>query len=188
MADTQHKPEYDEGKFRKLFLYVHARLAGDPSNGSIKSNKVLFFSDFIHYATYGAPISGVDYVHHKFGPTPKGAKRIQEELIESGEANLSVIGWGGSYQKMLFPVNKPDLSPFKPDEIDTVNMVLEALSDKTAMQASDVSHAWLAWQLTREGEDIPYSWALMYDGPVPEETYDYAEQLEKQLRESLAAA
>ena len=181
-------PKYDEGKFRELFLYVHARLAGDPSNGSLKSNKVLFFSDFIHYAAFGRPITGVPYIHRQFGPAPSGAKRVQKDLIESDDADLVVIGSGPAYQKMLFPKRKPDLSEFTPEEISTVNMVLEALKDHTGHEASDFSHAWLAWKLTRMGEEIPYSWGLMYDGPVPDETFTFAEGLVQEIREQAGAA
>ncbi len=174
--------EYDEGKFRELFLYVCARLGGDPSNGSVKANKVLFFSDFFHYADTGKPITGVEYVHHRLGPAPKGVLQIQQALIDSGEADQVILMNGSRAQKMLFPKRKVDLDRFTADEISTVELVLDTLKDSTADEASEFSHAYLAWQLTTERETIPYHFVFMYEGPVPEETFGFADELIEEIR------
>ncbi len=186
-AKTATEPRYDADKFRELILYVSARLAGDPSNGSVKSNKVMFFSDFFHYQGTGEPITGVQYVHHRLGPAPKGLTEIQQALIESDQAEQVITYSGPQAQKMLFPKREPDLSKFSAAEISTVEKVLDALKNRTGVEVSELSHALLAWQLTEEREPIPYSWALMYDGPVPDETFDFAETLAKEIRERKSA-
>src|SRR4051794_25639715 len=55
---NQHEPEFNKAKFKEMVLYVASRLAGDPSNGSIKLNKVMAISEFLHYKRFGTPIAG----------------------------------------------------------------------------------------------------------------------------------
>jgi hypothetical protein len=183
MSSQITAPTYHEEKLRELLLYVAARLAGDPSNGSVKSNKAMFFSDFFHYAETGSPITGAEYVHRRLGPAPRGVTRIQQDLIEADEAAMVLVLNGPRAQKMLFPKRKPDLSKFEADEIAAVDQVIETLKSTTAMEASELSHGLLAWKLTGEGEAIPYHWVFMYDGPVPDETYKFAWDLAQDLRE-----
>lgn len=179
---TLEAPEYSEDKFRELFLFVAARLAGDSSNGSVKLNKALFFSDFYHYANTGQAITGAEYVHRELGPAPRGVTRIQQELIDKNEAAQVILRNGPRAQKMLFPSRDADLSTFSAAEIATVTDVLEALKDSTAEDASEISHALLAWKLTDEGQTIPYHWVFMFDGPVPVDTEIVAKELEAEIR------
>lgn len=179
---TPTAPEYSEAKFRELFLFVAARLAGDSSNGSVKLNKALFFSDFYHYANTGEAITGAEYVHRELGPAPRGVTHIQQKLIENNEAAQVILRNGPRAQKMLFPSRDADLSAFSAAEIATVTDVLEALKDSTAEDASNLSHALLAWKLTDEGQTIPYHWVFMFDGPVPVDTEVVAKELEAEIR------
>jgi hypothetical protein len=185
---NQSKIEYDETKFAELILYVASRMAGDPSYGSVKFNKVLFFSDFLHYAVYGTPISGVEYVRHPLGPAPRGIKTLQERLISSGDADLAILRKGGRAQKILFPKRDIDIDMFRSSEIAVVNEVIDALKDNTMDEVSNLSHRYLAWKSAHERATIPYDAIFLYDGPYTDSDILHAESVAKTLRTELKSA
>lgn len=172
---------YNEAKLKELLLYVATRLAGDPSNGTIKMNKVLFFSDVLHYANYGSAITGATYLKQQFGPAPKGIRALQEELISAGEGNMNVV-YGARMQRMFFASRKADLSLFSSTEIDQVNSVIEQLRDSTAMEVSDLTHRMLGWRCAGEREEIPYYSIFLYDGPLTADDVDRGRELARELQ------
>lgn len=182
------KPQFDARKFRELILYVASRLAGDPSNGSIKMNKVLFFSDFLHYARYGSAITGAEYAKHPLGPAPRGIRRVEQELIANAEADMAVVWSNASTQKMLFAKRPADLSLFSGSEIAQVEAVIETLSGRTAMEASEISHLWRGWQVAQDKETIPYAAAFLFNGPVTEDDILLAKHVANNLRPELERA
>lgn len=183
-----YEPKMDESKFAELMLYAASRMAGDPSYGSIKLNKALFFSDFFHYADYGASITGAEYVKHPLGPAPRGIVAIQQKLIERGDAALASSQRGGRQQKMLFALREADLSMFTGNEIAQVEKVISAMSDTTAQEISDISHGMLGWQVAGERETIPYHTVFLYDGPVTDEDVKAAQSVVEELRPELERA
>lgn len=185
---TPQAPEFNKSKFTELLLYLATRLAGDPAYGSIKLNKALFFSDFFYYADHGTSITGAEYVKHPLGPAPRGIVGIQQELIEKGDAALATTVRNGRQQKMLFALREPDLSQFSGKEIARVEGIIDALTDRTGMELSDISHAMLGWQVAGERETIPYCSVFLYDGPVTEEDVKAAQTVAEQLRPELERA
>jgi hypothetical protein len=163
-------------------------MAGDPSYGSVKFNKVLFFSDFLHYADFGTPITGVDYVRHPLGPAPKGYKALQERLIANGDADLAILRKEGRAQKILFPKREVNIDVFKPSEIAVVEEVISALRENTMEEVSDLSHRYLAWKSAREREIIPYQAIFLYDGPYTAADILHAESVTEKLRPELERA
>src|SRR5688572_20719329 len=115
----------DTAKMKELVVYVAARLAGDPHNGTIKRNKVLAFADFGHYAKHGQSITGAEYVKQPYGPAPRGIRQLEHEMAESGDVANVVIGYGPKTQKMLFPSREPELDGFTGAEIASVESALD---------------------------------------------------------------
>ncbi|MGI8806524.1 MAG: Panacea domain-containing protein [Acidimicrobiales bacterium] len=177
--------QYDETKFTELLLYVASRMFGDPSYGSVKRNKVLFFSDFFHYARYGTPITGVEYIAQPLGPAPRGLTSVQQRLIENNEAVMLTSHRGTKIQKMLMAQREPDLSKLTATEIAMVEMVIGFLHDSTGMQASEISHAMLAWKIRTQGDVIPYHSVFLYEGPVTDEEEQLAREIADKLRPEL---
>src|SRR5437762_10146808 len=72
----------DDEKLRELILLIVSRSEDDPTFGSVKLNKLLFYCDFSAYLTYGKPITGQEYFSLKQGPAPRQMKpidRMEEE-------------------------------------------------------------------------------------------------------------
>lgn len=152
---------YDEAKFTEMLLYVAQRLESDRAGGATKLNKVLFFADFAHVRRTGAPISGADYQKLRNGPAPRRLRPVRQLIVSTGQAELRREEFLGYEVHRLIPRRDPDLSLLNPDELATIDKVLEDLSGLNAMQVSALSHAEAGWRLVDEGETIPYQAALV---------------------------
>ena len=172
------KITYDERKFKELLLYVADRLADDRAGGATKVNKVLFFADFAHVRRTGTAITGADYQKLPQGPAPRRLLPVREQLIANSEAQLVREEFLGYEVHRLVPLRAPDTSVFTAAELETIEGVLADLDGLNARQVSDLSHDEAGWQLTDDGETIPYEAALVGARQVRTPT---TERLERQV-------
>lgn len=151
----------DRNKFKELLLYVATKCENDPLFGATKLNKILFYADFYSFLLRSKPITGVQYQHLRHGPAPRMLLPARQELIRAGRAAEAKRMTPGGMQQRLVALEPPDLSGFDADEIALVDQVIEWLRDKNADEVSSLSHLQAGWQLTAEGEDIPYETAIL---------------------------
>lgn len=152
-----HDQSLDRKKLKHLALYIARRCEDDPRFGSIKLNKILFYSDFINYLNHGRSITGAAYKRLEYGPCPSGFHKMQEKMDEKDELKIQKRLYHGKTQKRPIALIEPDISLFTGEEIDTVNYVIQELWGKNGTQVSDMSHEFLGWQLAETYESIPYS-------------------------------
>lgn len=152
---------YDERKLTELVLYVARRLETDRVGGATKLNKLLYFADFAHVRRTGRPITGAEYQKLPQGPAPRRLLPIRDRLVEAGEAEIRRESFLGYEQHRLVATREPDLSIFEPEELESVEGVLEDLAHLTATQVSALSHEEPGWRLVDEGETIPYESAFI---------------------------
>lgn len=148
--------DYDEQKFKELILYIAEKSADDPSFGDTKLNKLLFFSDMLHHAIHGTPISGAVYQKLEFGPAPRRLLPVRREM--ASDKDVAVVRKGRAYARTV-TVNRrsADLRLFSTAEIDTIDEVIDLLRNHDATEVSELSHRLSAgWQHGRMHEDIPY--------------------------------
>src|SRR5262245_38797352 len=88
-----------ERKLQNLILYVAAKCAGDKHFGTVKLNKILFFSDFMAYAVTGSAITGGAYLALDAGPAPRRMPAIREQMIEHRQLAEQVRTVGGGYEE-----------------------------------------------------------------------------------------
>jgi uncharacterized phage-associated protein len=151
----------DDRKLRELVLFIARVSERDEHFGATKLNKILFYSDFWAYRKLGRSISGEKYQKLAHGPAPKRLvpvvrKMERERICASAERDFF-----GRTQKILVALREPDLSLFSGAEIAIVQDVIRKLWDLNASSVSELSHEFLGWQLAAEGEEIPYSTALL---------------------------
>lgn len=156
-----------DAKLKELILYISEKCASQSKYGAVKLNKILYFSDFLYFAVYGSPITGVEYQKLEHGPAPKRLVPLREELIQDGSLaiqNIQLIS-GGTMKK---PVNlrRADLSLFSASEIAVVDQVIEAVRGATADRISELSHRKVGWKVARDREVIPYSTIFLSDEPL----------------------
>ena len=143
----------------KLKALVHfiCEKADDPSVlGSIKLNKVLWYSDVIYYMTTGRPITGETYVKRQHGPVPKHILRVIDELVKEGKiarGRVDHFGYLKNEYIALAPCN-PDV--FSGGEVAIIDEAFKHVCiDNTAKSISEETHG-VIWQLAEMGEEIPY--------------------------------
>lgn len=109
-----------------------------------KMNKLLFYSDFIHYRNYGRGISGNTYVAMQYGPVPRNWSSLYGQL--QGCALMEHIypnGTSGTRIEIA-SVDKA-FNALEDSEIKTIEQVCQVFGSMNAKQISDASHKEQGW-------------------------------------------
>lgn len=162
----------DDDKFRELILLIARKSEGDPRFGAVKLNKLLFYADFLAYMELGKPITGQEYFALRQGPAPRHMFPIREQMKRDGEIAVRAkeTPYSSGTQDRTFALREPDLSGFTPQEIDLVHSVINTCWGHTGSDLSDLTHRFAGWQLAKEKETIPYTFALVdYRAPADDE-------------------
>ena len=156
----RHFPE-DRQKFKELILYISQELASDENYGKTRLAKALFFIDYLAYAKFGKPVTGVECIREEHGPVPQalrdGARSPFEELLSIGDLELRETVLPRNMVRQT-PVAKrpPDLSLFSEDELTLAKDVIESFRGWLGGTVSKYTHQWVGWQSVPLGEVIPY--------------------------------
>lgn len=164
----------------ELILYVSKKCEGDSTFGSIKLNKILWWSDFLAYARYGTPITGSEYRSLEKGPAPKRLVPVRHNLIGAQDAVIQANQVGPTHiQQRVIPLREAELEMFTGREIDLVNQVIRGLWEETAQTVSEWSHG-KAWRVTPLGESIPYEAIFLSDEPPTPAEIERTQELAQQ--------
>jgi hypothetical protein len=174
----KHEPTFrvsdaqGEQRLRELVLYVAQSCQSDPKFGATKLNKILWWSDFLAYAQYGKPITGLEYMRLGKGPVPKRLVPVRESMVENRELVITqVASLGGYTQQRPIALRSANLSLFTAEEISLVDRVINGLWKKTAAGVSNLSHG-KAWEVVEDRGLIPYEAVFLSDASV--NRYDVA--------------
>jgi putative zinc finger/helix-turn-helix YgiT family protein len=128
-----------------------------------KLMKLLFYSDFVHFHEYTLSITGLKYLKNYYGPTP-----IKHELL-LGELSDKYITYKIDYvespkecieeYETIKPLEKPNLSIFSKEEMNSINKVLDTFKPFTSEKISEYSHQEKAWKTTKVKQLINYKHA-----------------------------
>src|ERR1700733_2004446 len=103
MADRFRRIDDNPRELRELILYISQKCANDPRFGAVKLNKVLYFSDFLSYAHYREPITGMEYFKLPHGPAPRRLVPIREQMKQDGDLGIQELPIGSGIERR--PVN-----------------------------------------------------------------------------------
>ncbi len=176
-------------KLREIALYIAEKSKDDYYFGATKLNKILFLIDFNYYAWKGESLTGAKYVHREKGPVPNEILTVIDALEREGRAKLQEVNCFGYTQKRLTPlkgkgIKGADTSMFDDEELSLVNSIIEKTKNLNASEISDWAHNIKPWQVTDEGEEIPYcSVYMLYDRPIERAGLNWAIQEVKRLKE-----
>ena len=168
----------ESAKLRELVLYVCAASEGDEGFGSVKLNKLLFYSDFLFYVRHGVSITGQEYQKLRQGPAPRLMLPLLNDMKKEDELAIAERKYYGQAQKKPLALREADISLFTVQEIDTVSQVLRNFKSYNGTEISDSSHNFIGWQLAEEGETIPYGSALLYKRELTAQERQWAEELD----------
>ena len=164
-------PKFEEEKFRELIIYIADKCENHTLFGSVKLNKVLFYSDFLAYKVWGKPITGADYLALERGPGPRALVPIRQDMIRKRD----IAPDNRMFQNRLVPLRDAKLSLFSAQEIALVDKVIHILKNENAEAVSELSHAFLGWKAawaesTATGKkiSIPYGTVFVESPPLDE--------------------
>jgi uncharacterized phage-associated protein len=129
--------------------------------------KALFYTDFLAYTEEGAALTAARYEHWQFGPFPPVLYEVEKQLIQAGLADELREGGEGEEAKLIV-TREPETPHIEAWQKNLVDKKIQELAPLTAKQISDDSHRHPGWELTAEGEEIPYAAALIPVKPSPE--------------------
>jgi hypothetical protein len=144
-------------KLKELIVYILDRCRHKPIMGETALNKILYFSDFIHYATTGRSITGVRYVKEKRGPVPDPSALLaaRGELIEEDRLSMREDSYFGSSQRIPIAVDRVDKSLFEKPELGLVDFVLNHFCKYSTTEIAGITSADLGWRMADYGADVP---------------------------------
>ena len=175
-------------KLRELVLYVCTASEQDEAFGSVKLNKLLFYSDFLSYLERGSPITGQEYFKLEFGPAPRLMRPLMDDMKASEQLAIAERSYFGRKQKKPVALREAHLTGFTAQEIATVDQVLRTFQEHNGREISELSHDFPGWQLAEEGETIPYSSALLRKRELTAQERRWAQEIDMTGVEELLCA
>jgi uncharacterized phage-associated protein len=164
-------PQKNMEKFKEILLYILNKVGSKPNVGETVIYKLLYFVDFDFYEKYEEQLIGAAYLKNHYGPTPVEFEKIVEEMAGKDLVRVQSTYFNFPQNKYL-PLRKPDLSKLKANEIETIDNVLNKLSDMNASQISDYSHNDVPWLTTEDEEIIEYESAFYRTAPYSVREYE----------------
>ena len=170
-------------KFKAVVLYVCDK-ATDPSVlGSVKLNKVLWYSDAIHYMVSGRSITGETYIKRQHGPVPRHIVAAINELVAERKVMRGRVDHFGFMKSEFIAIEDVNLDAFDftPEEIKLIDAAFEYVClNHTARSISEETHG-VIWQIAAMGEEIPLATVFASDvGEVDEEDIAWANNVLKE--------
>jgi uncharacterized phage-associated protein/transcriptional regulator with XRE-family HTH domain len=112
-----------------------------------KMNKLLFYTDFLHYSRTGYSITGLTYIAITHGPVPKNYGGIYDRLFEHGFVEIEEVDFNDfSGEKFKNHDGAPDMELFTETERKAIVDVEQQLGKLKTNQIVDISHDELAWK------------------------------------------
>jgi putative zinc finger/helix-turn-helix YgiT family protein len=124
-------------------------------NDKLKLNKLLFYTDFCHYKNYGRSISGLSYRAIQYGPVPANYDNIyayleNEQIISAEWIRLP----NGSAREVFRTEGEIDSDLFPPEELETINKVIDQFNQTSTWDMVDLSHHEKAWKELESGKQL----------------------------------
>lgn len=164
-------PQNNLEKFKEVLLYILNKVGSKPNIGETVIYKLLYFIDFDFYEKYEEQLMGAAYIKNHYGPTPVEFEKIVEKMT-----GKEIVKVKSSYfdfpQTKYLPLRKPDLTKLKASEVETIDNVLNKLSDMNAKQISDYSHNDVPWLTTEDETIIEYESVFYRTAPYSVREYD----------------
>lgn len=171
-------PTLQVSKFKNVLLYLLEHCAGKPNVGETVLYKLLYFSDFNYYELYEEHLTGATYRKLPYGPVPQKLDAILGQMIKGGQLQRVKTSYHGFPQTRYLPLEKADLTTLRASEKETLDRVIEQMSDWSASAISDYSHKDMPWLASKDGEEIDYE--LVFYRDIPFSVRNYGDEIEAQ--------
>lgn len=125
-------------------------------------NKLLFYTDFLHFRVTGRSVTGLHYAAIDFGPVPNHYSSLYEMVTDEGLVNIKGImtDFGFTEQFVVGVNRKFETSVFIASELDVLQQILGRFKNLTAKEIVELSHQEEAWIANYASKSlIPYTFA-----------------------------
>jgi transcriptional regulator with XRE-family HTH domain len=147
-------PQNNMEKFKQVFLYILTKVGAKPNVGQTVLCKLLYFIDFCYYELYGKEITEIKYTDNGYGTYPVGFKKIVDKMVQDGMLEVIHTTYINKNQTKYRACYAPDLWRLSIHEINHIDNILEAFSDMTATELSNISHKDIHWIPVKEDSSV----------------------------------
>jgi hypothetical protein len=150
-------------KLGEAVHYVCSNCKEEDRLGAVKLNKILYYSDMLHYAKTGRSITGASYAKRKRGPVAKQIVPAMENLRRWDRLDWTHVPVFEGARREFDARGKTNLSLFSADETEQIDEMIRFVCSQTAMEVSEFSefsHT-IVWEAADMGEDLPYDTFLV---------------------------
>jgi uncharacterized phage-associated protein len=154
------KPSLD--KFAEMVLFFSRELTPLKT----KLNKLLFYSDFIHFQQSGFSMSGLSYKAIQTGPVPNNFQSLYEYISNNDIVEIKNIHYAEEVvgEQFIPASNKQfDSSLFSELELATLNIVCQRFREASTKKIIEISHeetAWIENETSKKTIDYFYAFDL----------------------------
>jgi len=152
--DLDERIQFDRAKLLDVIHYICAKIP-TAELGRIKLHKILYFTDMLHFAATGRPLTGVQYQKQAFGPVARHLSWALRSLAETGRLEVRRRDYFGFPKYDFVSLKAPDTSRLAPRELQLIADVADFVCARSAREISELSHN-AAWESVAVGEPIPY--------------------------------
>lgn len=167
-------------KTRELILYLAERSSDDPRFGRAKLAALLFLSDFGAYAEFGESITGARYRRKAHGPQPDEQLIAERDLQDSGSIKFEEVGRYLYRQTRIVAKRKARIDWLTRDQLALVDEVVQKHWDEDATDLRNFSRAFPGYELTVEGEEIPYHTVFISREPPSLEDIEWGVEMTRE--------
>jgi putative zinc finger/helix-turn-helix YgiT family protein len=112
-----------------------------------KLNKLLFYTDFMHFKKTCFSISGLSYQAIQKGPVPKNYDWIFDNAMEKKMVSVKLIDFGDYMGEQFYPTGSAVFDPelFIQSELNVMKLIADSFKNDTVNQIVAKSHEEDAW-------------------------------------------
>ena len=125
-------------------------------------NKLLFYTDFIHYRNTGTALMGLEYRAIPYGTVPSRYDSLLEYVAENGYINRhQKVLADDRFMETYSLTDKSENVDLATQELDTLNAIITIFKGKTATEIVNLNHQEDAWLKNHENRQlVDYKWAF----------------------------
>jgi len=146
----------DMMRLEEAILFICTTCRQEDRLGAVKLNKILYYSDMLHFAQTGKSITGATYVKRQRGPVPKEVVEAINNLKRANRLETREVSIFDKTRREFDALDEPRLSIFDHSELKLINDMIGAVCGFNAREISDISHT-VVWHVADMGEELPYS-------------------------------
>jgi putative zinc finger/helix-turn-helix YgiT family protein len=129
-------------KFANIVLFY---LEANENIFKVKMNKLLFYSDFLHFKRFGQSISGYMYQAIQMGPVPFRYDAIYDLLTYEDFIAFVFTEVNSSQVDKPVPLKKFDKELFKPSELEVLDEIFKRFNKMNTAELIELSHNEKGW-------------------------------------------